>query len=189
MSAEGGQVHGRVGNHVERRRSISPFPDNYERQGNVAHLGDRRIGEHPLQVRLQQGSQIAHDHGQEREHPEWECAGAPPRPPPRRSSRRKATAAPLEAVERKATTGVGAPSYTSGVQRWAGTRDILKAMPARRKPAPASRTGFSLPLAARAFMAGPMSSVPHPCIDEGDTEGGEGGGNGPHEQVFHPRLP
>src|SRR5690348_18064781 len=43
------------------------------------------------------------------------------------------TAAPLETTDRKAVTATGDPSYTSAVQRWNGTTEILKANPATRK--------------------------------------------------------
>src|SRR3546814_21102612 len=43
-----------------------------------------------------------------------------------------ATAATLGAVAKKAVTGVGAPSYTSGVHMWTGTAEILKERAAAR---------------------------------------------------------
>ena len=39
----------------------------------------------------------------------------------------------MGATERYAVTGVGAPSYTSGVQKWKGTAEILYPNPARMK--------------------------------------------------------
>src|SRR5512137_526355 len=47
--------------------------------------------------------------------------------------RRRSTANPaaLEAVDKKPATGVGAPSYTSGAQKWKGTAEILKPNPTR----------------------------------------------------------
>src|ERR1700680_2804996 len=50
-----------------------------------------------------------------------------------------ATAATLGAAEKKAVTGVGAPSYTSGVHMWNGTADTLNARPAKRKTRPKMR--------------------------------------------------
>src|ERR1700761_3519238 len=44
---------------------------------------------------------------------------------------RNAKAAALGAVDIKATTGEGAPSYTSGVQTWKGAADTLKPRPIR----------------------------------------------------------
>src|SRR4051795_6406723 len=35
----------------------------------------------------------------------------------------------FDATERKAVTGVGAPSYVSGAQKWNGTAEILNANP------------------------------------------------------------
>ena len=51
------------------------------------------------------------------------------------TNRRMARANPaaLDPTERKATTGVGEPSYTSGVHWWKGTAEILKAIPATTK--------------------------------------------------------
>ena len=46
---------------------------------------------------------------------------------PTSSRRARAKPAALEPTERKATTGVGDPSYTSGVHWWNGTAAILKA--------------------------------------------------------------
>ena len=42
----------------------------------------------------------------------------------------------LEAVAKKAVTGVGAPSYTSGVHMWNGTAASLKARPAKTNTSP-----------------------------------------------------
>src|ERR1051325_5345900 len=48
-------------------------------------------------------------------------------------NRRTSTANPaaLEAVDKKPATGVGAPSYTSGAQKWNGTMDTLNPIPTR----------------------------------------------------------
>jgi hypothetical protein len=59
-------------------------------------------------------------------------------------NRRISTANPaaLEAVDRKPATGVGAPSYTSGAQKWNGNKETLKANPAStRKMNPNSAPG------------------------------------------------
>ena len=45
-------------------------------------------------------------------------------------------AATLGAVDMKAVTGVGAPSYTSGVHMWNGTALILNASPATMNTTP-----------------------------------------------------
>src|SRR5687767_2330011 len=49
--------------------------------------------------------------------------------------KRAMTAKPaaLGATERKAVTGVGAPWYTSGHQKWKGTTAVLKPKPARTR--------------------------------------------------------
>src|SRR5260370_40207216 len=47
-----------------------------------------------------------------------------------------AMAATLGAEEKKAVTGVGAPSETSGVHMWNGTAETLKQKPANRKTRP-----------------------------------------------------
>ena len=46
-------------------------------------------------------------------------------------NKRTITAKPaaFDAVDRKPETGVGAPSYTSGAQKWNGTKEILKPRP------------------------------------------------------------
>ena len=48
-------------------------------------------------------------------------------------------AATLGAVAKKAVTGVGEPSYTSGVHMWKGTAETLKARPTSRNTRPKSR--------------------------------------------------
>ncbi len=47
-----------------------------------------------------------------------------------------AMAAILGAAAKNAVTGVGAPSYTSGVHMWNGTAETLKASPASRNTSP-----------------------------------------------------
>src|SRR6266849_3396533 len=50
----------------------------------------------------------------------------------------------FDATERNAVTGVGAPSYVSGAQKWKGTALILNANPTRvRKIATANNGGRS----------------------------------------------
>ncbi len=59
-----------------------------------------------------------------------------------------AKAAVLVATAMNAVTGVGAPSYTSGVQAWNGATDALKASPATASAMPVSSSGsvMSTPL-------------------------------------------
>jgi hypothetical protein len=68
-----------------------------------------------------------------------------PKPAPAKTtmSRRASTAkaAVFTPAAMKAVTGVGAPSYTSGVQRWNGTAAILKASPAPTSPSPTVKSG------------------------------------------------
>jgi hypothetical protein len=42
---------------------------------------------------------------------------------------RTAKPAAFEAVDKNPATGVGAPSYTSGAQKWKGNAEILKLKP------------------------------------------------------------
>jgi hypothetical protein len=59
--------------------------------------------------------------------------------------------ATLTAAAKKAVTGVGAPSYTSGVHIWNGTADTLKQKPANRntrpkiRPVPAEAAECAMP--------------------------------------------
>ena len=64
------------------------------------------------------------------------CA-AVPASAERKTRARSANAAVFTPAAMNAVTGVGAPSYTSGVQAWNGTAAILKAMPAATRPRPA----------------------------------------------------
>src|SRR5262245_49920008 len=59
--------------------------------------------------------------------------GTRSRPGNATKNRRISTANPaaFDAVERKPAMGVGAPSYTSGAQKWNGTMDTLKPMPTK----------------------------------------------------------
>ena len=52
---------------------------------------------------------------------------------------KSAIAATLGAAAKNAVTGVGAPSYTSGVHMWNGTAAILNARPAERNTSPTVR--------------------------------------------------
>ncbi|MNN96812.1 hypothetical protein D3C81_2158560 [compost metagenome] len=61
-----------------------------------------------------------------------------------------ANTATFEAVARNAATGAGAPSYTSGVHKWKGTRDNLNARPTSIIAMPNCASGLAAPLAARA---------------------------------------
>src|SRR5215218_1697594 len=49
------------------------------------------------------------------------------------------------AAAKKAVTGVGAPSYTSGVHIWNGTADTLKQKPANRNTSPNTRPMLAVP--------------------------------------------
>ena len=51
---------------------------------------------------------------------------------------RTANPAALLATDRNATTGVGAPSYTSGTHIWNGAADILNPKPATNRTMPTS---------------------------------------------------
>ena len=69
---------------------------------------------------------------------------------------RTSTAKPaaLEAVETKAVIGVGAPSYTSGAQKWNGTIETLKPKPtSTRISAPASTQTDTAPARKRSAKA------------------------------------
>src|SRR3972149_8595224 len=60
---------------------------------------------------------------------------------------RMANPAAFEAVEMKAVIGVGAPSYTSGVQKWNGTAATLNPNPVRIKiTAPLRNQGEICPI-------------------------------------------
>ena len=59
-----------------------------------------------------------------------------------------ASAATFGAEAKKAVTGVGAPSYTSGVHMWNGTAETLKQRPASRKTRPNTRPIFDAVTAA-----------------------------------------
>src|ERR1700685_3450985 len=57
----------------------------------------------------------------------------------------------------KAVTGSGAPSYTSGVQAWNGTRLSLNARPTRNSPAPTASTGVTGAVASTANATEPVA--------------------------------
>src|ERR1700716_28651 len=76
---------------------------------------------------------------------------------------RMATKPPaFDATERKAVTGVGAPSYVSGAQKWKGTALVLKANPTRgRKIATTNRGGGLAPPAyARIWLSSGVPDKP-----------------------------
>ena len=61
-------------------------------------------------------------------------------------NKRMSTANPaaLDAVDRKPATGVGAPSYTSGAQKWNGKSETLKANPASTRKVTPTATRLKL---------------------------------------------
>ncbi len=59
----------------------------------------------------------------------------------------------------KAVTGVGAPSYTSGVHMWNGTADSLKARPATTNTMPITSPAGGVPLVS-AIASRPKSMEP-----------------------------
>ncbi len=61
-----------------------------------------------------------------------------------------ANTATFDAVARNAATGAGAPSYTSGVHRWNGTSDSLKARPISIIARPNWAIGAGMLVAAKA---------------------------------------
>src|SRR5271154_7165643 len=75
--------------------------------------------------------------------------------------RNSAIAAILADEAKKAVTGVGAPSYTSGVHIWNGTAAHLKAMPTERKTRPTMRPTFGM-LSAAVRMRGISSKLVEP---------------------------
>ena len=66
-------------------------------------------------------------------------------------------AATLGAVAKNAVTGVGEPSYTSGVHMWNGTAETLNAMPEIRNTNPKSRPSDVSPDCAVVMM--PVNNV------------------------------
>ena len=80
---------------------------------------------------------------------------------PTRIRRARAKPAALEPTERKATTGVGEPSYTSGVHWWKGTAAILKATVASTNTRARAVTGEALVRRATATSSRP---VPPPVM-------------------------
>src|SRR5918997_6909477 len=66
--------------------------------------------------------------------------------PSRRMRKRIAKIAALGATERKAAALVGAPWYASGVQKWNGAAETLKAKPETKRTRPTRATGESPPV-------------------------------------------
>src|SRR5574340_488348 len=72
----------------------------------------------------------------------------------RKRRARTAKPAALDAVERKPAIGVGAPSYTSGAQKWSGTRLTLNPRPTMsRSTTPRLDSGGTPPVDMAAAMA------------------------------------
>src|ERR1700722_882506 len=63
----------------------------------------------------------------------------------------------LVTTDMNAVTGSGAPSYTSGVQAWNGTRLSLNASPTRNSPAPTASTGVTGAVASTANATEPVA--------------------------------
>src|SRR4029453_10925848 len=83
--------------------------------------------------------------------------------PVKKNRIRVANPAALGATLRKAVTGVGAPVYTSGHQKWNGTAAVLKPNPARIKAVETSRAiplGAAAPPDARASRIAAILVVP-----------------------------
>lgn len=72
----------------------------------------------------------------------------------------RAKPATLDATERKAVTGVGAPWYTSGIHSCMGTAPILKAVPSRSRARAKNMPGAVCPERAAMTMAWLYSKVP-----------------------------
>ena len=72
---------------------------------------------------------------------------------PTSSLRARAKPAAFEPTERKATTGVGEPSYTSGVHWWKGTAEILKATVANTNTRARAVNGVALLLCRAVAIA------------------------------------
>src|SRR3546814_18749456 len=64
----------------------------------------------------------------------------------------RATAATLGALAKKAATGVGAPSSTSGVHMWKGTALTLKAMPDRESVVQGKSVSLRVAVGGRRFI-------------------------------------
>src|ERR1044071_7687114 len=99
-------------------------------------------------------------------HAEWSCAplavfavvAAATKGKAKRKVRMKAAKpAAFGPAAMKAVTGVGAPSYTSGVQTWKGASATLKPKPIKSIAAPAKRSGgerLSLMRSGRKYRVG-----------------------------------
>src|SRR5258705_13511455 len=73
----------------------------------------------------------------------------------------QATPATFTADAMNATTGVGAPSYTSGVHEWNGTAATLNPKPTSKSPKPASINADGLSVMVNAAPA-PFVTVTRP---------------------------
>ena len=78
---------------------------------------------------------------------------------PRTRRSRTTNPAALEAVEAKATIGVGPPSYTSGAHMWKGTAAILNPTAASTRISPNNSSG-SVARPASAFVSPESIVVP-----------------------------
>jgi len=106
---------------------------------HIPCLRDGRVGKHPFDVRLGQGDDVPERHREngkddEQRHP----ARLVTRMPVRKTRTRIANPATLGPTDKKAVTGVGAPSYASGAQEWKGTSEILNPKPVIISAAPKS---------------------------------------------------
>ena len=63
----------------------------------------------------------------------------------------------LVTTDMNAVIGSGAPSYTSGVQAWNGTRLSLNARPTRNSPAPSASSGVTGAAASAANATEPVA--------------------------------
>src|SRR5918911_3950169 len=79
--------------------------------------------------------------------------GAAPGMPSRRIRNNTPNVAAFGATERKAAALVGAPWYASGVQKWNGATETLKAKPETSKTRPSMATGESCPAKVDATSA------------------------------------
>src|ERR1700756_4321354 len=84
----------------------------------------------------------------------------PPKKPTNTSSIRATNPPAFDATDRKAVTGVGAPSYVSGAQKWNGTALTLNAKPTSDKKM-ATATSASAPWCAKKseMLPGPDNNV------------------------------
>ena len=109
--AEAAQVHGRVADEVEEDRLGRNARRRGERRQQVAGVGHRRVGQHPLHVGLRQRPQVAEHHAerrQDRDAGRQSSLEAGRAEPKTRSSAPKA--ATFTPAAMNAVTVVGAPS-------------------------------------------------------------------------------